>query len=315
MTNHEAHSNTSAWLLFIPHLPPKPDYLRVKLRRRLERLGALPLKNSVYVLPDREETRESFQWLAREIEGDGGEATLCTAEFVSGTTDEDVVTSFRDARTADYRDIAVDAGALDADSRDAELSQLMRRFTAVTSVDFFGTTARSDAEAALKRAETRMHRRSETAARQREADAEIPVGRTWVTRAGVFVDRIASAWLIRRFIDANAHFKFVGDSRYTPSADELRFDMFDGEYTHEGDRCTFEVLIARFGLEDRALEVLAEVVHDLDLNDEKYRRPEASGVLAVLRGIVATTTDDDERIARGGALFDGLYATFSGARP
>jgi hypothetical protein len=132
----------------------------------------------------------------------------------------------------------------------------------------------------------------------------------WVTRAGVFVDRMASAWLIRRFIDPDARFKFVRTARYAALAGEARFDMTRGEYTHEGDRCTFEVLCQRFVLTDAGLSDIAEIVHDIDLKDEKFGRAEADGVAAVLRGITETTDDDSLRIASAANVFDGLLAQF-----
>ena len=137
-------------------------------------------------------------------------------------------------------------------------------------------------------------------------------GRTWVTRTGVFVDRIGSAWLIRRFIDPEAPFKFVLAKGYVPEPDELRFDMFEAEFTHEGDRCTFEVLLGRAGLDDdRGLSGIAEIVHDIDLKDGKFARPEAEGIKSVLTGICNGTHDDDERLARGGAVFEDLYRSFT----
>jgi hypothetical protein len=128
-----------------------------------------------------------------------------------------------------------------------------------------------------------------------------------VTREGIFVDRIASAWLIRRFIDPAGHFKFVAPGSYRPKAAELRFDMPGAEYTHEGDRCTFETLLRRFSLDDPALAELAEIVHDIDLDDGKFGRADALGIKRVLAGIAATSPDDATRLERGAALFDGLY--------
>jgi len=133
-------------------------------------------------------------------------------------------------------------------------------------------------------------------------------GRTWVTRAGIKVDRMASAWLIRRFIDPEARFKFVPAQGYPPEPRELRFDMFEAEFTHEGDLCTFEVLVQRFGLGDPALRVIAEIVHDVDLKDSKYGRAEAPGIGQLVAGIAAAHADDEERLRRGTALFDDLYA-------
>ncbi len=139
-----------------------------------------------------------------------------------------------------------------------------------------------------------------------------PTGRVWVTRAGVFVDRIASAWLIRRFVDPKARFKLVAERSYLPNPDELRFDMYDAEFTHEGDRCTFEMLAARFAPADPALAQLAEIVHDIDLKDGKFQRAEAGGLAQMMTGICAATNDDPERLKRGGELCETLYRSFGG---
>ncbi len=139
-------------------------------------------------------------------------------------------------------------------------------------------------------------------------------GRTWVTRSGIKVDRMASAWLIRRFIDPEARFKFVPARGYLPDPRELRFDMFEAEFTHEGDQCTFEVLVQRFGLDDPALKVIAEIVHDIDLKDAKYGRAEAPGVGQVVSGIATAHADDEERLRRGTELFDDLYALHGSTR-
>ena len=233
------------WLLLIHQVPPKPDYLRVKFRRRLQKLGAAPLKSSVYVLPDTDEHLEDFQWLANEIIAGGGDATICSATLLSGVSDE-------------------------------ELESM------------FGTTTIEGGSPS-------------------PSGSSRPAGGTWVTRQGVFVDRIASAWLIRRFIDPKAQLKFVPARGYKPKPGELRFDMYQGEYTHVGDRCTFETLLREFGLKDAALSQIGEIVHDIDCKDEKFERAEAAGVLAVLQGIANATDDDAERIERGAQIFDGLY--------
>ena len=302
-------STVPPWLLLIHHLPPKPDYLRVKVRRRLDRIGALPLRGSVYILPMGEVALEDFHWLAREIQDDGGEATVCAASFLQGTSDDELVEAFVEARAADYDGIAAAAeGAASA----GDLARLTKRFAAVTGVDYFDVPARALADRALRAAEERVRKPRPRSDPDAEGHLDEFRGRTWVTRAGVFIDRVACAWLIRRFIDSEARFRFVTGVRYRPETGELRFDMFEAEYTHEGDRCTFEVLIERFALRDPALEALAEIVHDIDFKDEKFGRAETAGVAAVLQGIAATTSDDSERLERGGALFDGLYATMGG---
>jgi hypothetical protein len=296
------------WLVLVAQLPAKPDYLRVKLRRRIQRIGALSLRGAVYVLPNRAETLEDFVWLRGELVSDGGDAIVCAARTVVGISDAELEERFRQLRASDYLELAAAARALGAraegDEPDRELSKLRRRFDEVARVDFFQAKERLDARSALDEAADAAPRASHAA-----ADTSFAFnGRTWVTRAGVFVDRIASAWLIRRFIDRNAAFKFTTAPAYSPAPGELRFDMYQGEYTHDGDQCTFETLLARFELRDPALAAIAEIVHDIDCKDEKFSRPEAAGVELVLRGLVSAEADDARRIERGAAIFDGLLS-------
>jgi hypothetical protein len=140
-------------------------------------------------------------------------------------------------------------------------------------------------------------------------------GRVWVTRRGVQIDRIASAWLIRRFVDDGARFKFVPGTGYAALPGELRFDMFEGEYTHRGDRCTFEVLLGEAGLDDPALAAIGEIIHDIDLKDGKYGREEAAGIRNLIAGIASSHNDDNQRLERGGAVLDDLYRYFASRRP
>jgi hypothetical protein len=247
------------WLLLLPQLPAKPDYLRVKLWRRLQRLGAVAVKNATWALPATAGAMEDFQWLIREIEGDGGEAVLCEARFVAG---------------------------LSADQMEA-LEEAARR------------SGRSGA-----RADTTV-----AGASRMSQSARAPAGGIWVTRRTVYVDRIASAWMIRRHIDPDARFRFVQDD-HVPEHNEIRFDMYEAEYTHLGDSCTFEVLASIFEPADPAIAAIGEVVHDIDLKDDRFRRPETAGVKLLLDGIAATEPTDEARLERGFRLFDDLYAGF-----
>ena len=238
--NDDSFVSSTQWLLLIHQIPPKPDYFRVKVSRRLKKIGARLLKNSVYVLPRSDEALEDFQWLAREIVADGGEATVCEASFIEGITDQEL--------TAMFHSPSAPGG---------------------TPNDYHG--------------------------------------RTWVTRQGVKVDRMASAWLIKRFIDESARFKFVPARGYQASATDLRFDMYEGEFTHEGDACTFETLLARFSLDDPALRQIAEIVHDVDCKDEKFGRTEAAGFALVIEGIARTYKGDVERLERATPIFEDLF--------
>jgi len=293
------------WLLLIHQIPPKPDYLRVKIGRRLQRIGAVPVKNSVYVLPDAEAQAEDFQWVRTEIVDGGGDAVICRAELVAGLDDDAVRQLFRAARAAEYEEIATSA----ADAPGPEtITRLRRRLGAVRSLDFFDAPERAAAEQAIDALEAQLRPVEANAATGRHAIPAAYHGRTWVTREGIFVDRIASAWLIARFIDPAARFRFVPASGYRPRKGELRFDMYDAEFTHVGDACTFEVLLGRFGLDDPALGAIAEIVHDIDLKDAKFAREEAPGIERVLAGIARAYPDDAARLERGRQLFDELYA-------
>jgi hypothetical protein len=307
-SNALAPAAPSRWLLLIHHLPGKPDYLRVKVRRRLARLGAVPLKNSVYVLPDSDSAREDFQWLLREILADGGEAALCASELVEGVTDAEIRALFQRDRDAEYAAI-IDAAAQADDGASspspAQHAALERRLRDAQAIDFFGAPRRAEAVAAVATLAP-----SARAERERSiSTGERPMNSVWVTRRGIKVDRIASAWLIRKAIDPDARFKFVDPSGYEPEPGELRFDMFDGEYTHEGPHCTFETLLTRFGLVDPALAALGEIVHDVDCKDALFERAEAAGLAAFVQGLVATTPDDLVRLDRGSVMFDALYAS------
>jgi hypothetical protein len=311
------------WLLLIHQIPPKPNYLRVKIWRRLQGLGAVAVKNSVYVLPRSEQAREDLQWVSREIAEGGGEASICEARFVDGLSDKEVVAMFHAARNADYSEIAGAArrllkglgrvAALKGHERHraaAALVRLKRRNAEVASIDFLDARGRQAVDRMLGEVEARLtavkrDRRSSSTSSQVPSQ-----GRAWVTRKGIFVDRMASAWLIRRFIDPEARFKFVPSKGYLPRPGETRFDMFDAEYTHRGDRCTFEVLLGEFRLGEPALSAVAEVVHDIDLKDSKYKRPETAGIERLLAGVALTHRDDPARLATGAAVFDALYEGF-----
>jgi hypothetical protein len=280
------------WLLLIHQLPPKPDYFRVKIWRRLQALGAVAIKSSVYALPFSAQASEDFQWLRKEITAGGGEASVCRASFVDGLSDEGIEDLFRTVRDAEYAEITRVAEKIESVT---EVARLERRLRESVALDHFGASGRKTAEAALT---ALKGRRSPHGKRER-----VPMKRTWVTRPDVHVDRIASAWLIKRFIDPKARFAF-GAAR----DGAIRFDMFDGEYTHEGDRCTFETLLRRFGLErDAALQSIAEMVHDVDMKDAKFGRQETPGFERLIAGIVKRNAHDEARLERGFDLFNDLY--------
>jgi hypothetical protein len=318
-------SSDGRWLLLIHQLPLKPDYFRVKIWRRLQRVGSVAIKNSVYVLPKNDETQEDFQWVLREIIEGGGEASLCEARFVDGLSDQEVEALFHEARSADYAQIAGEArrlaelplpqGHTETGRRtqlEIDLARLKRRLAEVVAIDFFGAPGHQAAEGLVSGVEARMQEKRSGKQVIKEATflPEDLKGKTWVTRKGVHVDRMASAWLIHRFIDSDARFKFVPPKGYKPMSGELRFDMFEAEFTHEGDRCTLEVLLERIGLGDPAVIPIAEIVHDIDLKDSKFGRQETVGIERLIAGICMAQKEDETRLVRGEAVFNDLYEYF-----
>jgi hypothetical protein len=305
------------WLLLTHQLPPSPAYFRVRIRRRLAAIAAVPVKNSVYALPANDATREDFEWLVREIVEDGGEATLCEAVFIDGETDGRLRASFDAERSAAYAAILEEADRARAESTragdaGATLQTLKRRLSEAQAKDFFHARGRAEAENALSILEMELSNdHEEVRMRSEEQTLERVSGRTWVTRRGARVDRIASSWLIRRFVDPEARFKFVAPDGYHPESGELRFDMFEGEFSHESEQCTFETLVRRFGLIDPALHAISEIVHDIDLKEDRFGRAETAGIASMIHGITTTSEVDAERLSRGAEMLDILYAHFS----
>jgi hypothetical protein len=306
------------WLLLIHQLPAKPAYARVKIWRRLKGLGAVTVKNSVYALPSNAETREDFAWLVKEIAELGGEGFVCEAALVDGISDGEVQALFDSARDEDYAEISAAARELAGANaprteRATQVARLRKQLDEVVAIDFFGADGREPAEGLVSGLEAGLNKEGDAMTTTETKAASDPLkNRVWVTRQGVQIDRIASAWLIRRFIDEAARFKFVPGTGYAAEPGELRFDMFEGEFTHRGDRCTFEVLLADAGLDDPALAAIAEIIHDIDLKDGKYGREEAAGVRSLVAGIASSHNDDTQRLERGAVLLDDLYRSFAG---
>jgi hypothetical protein len=288
--------------------------------RRLQKIGAVPVRNAVYVLPQSDQTLEDFHWVAREILEAGGDASVCEATFIEGITSNEVVALFQSARESDYTELLAEikqvAEELRAASKDTEgwasgmmgrVSRLRQRLAEIKNIDFFEAAGGRQAENSLSEMESKLRK---APLRKVQSQNGTYSGRTWVTRKGIHVDRIASAWLIRRFIDTDARFKFVVARGYRPESGELRFDMFDAEFTHEGDLCTFEVLLERCAISDRALRSIAEIIHDIDLKDAKFGREETPGLALVINAICTANKEDNARLERATLLFDDLYEFF-----
>ena len=308
------------WLVLVHQLPPRPPYLRAKIAQRLAGVGALALKNSVYVLPASSDCREDFDWISQEALAGGGQAWISTAEWLAGTSDEDLRAAFRAQSDRDYDDLLAACRQELAGRRAQELAArgelapllaaLRTRFEKLRSRDFFAAPRGLAVASWLDELAAAGSRRSAGSERASTGAAELR-GKVWVTRRDVFVDRIATAWLVRRFVDPKARFRFVAGGAAPARAGEVRFDMTEAEVTHEGDRCTFEVLLDRLALDDAALRRLAEMVHDIDLRDSRYGHPETAGLEQMLAGLVALERRDARRIDQGCELFDRLYRALS----
>ena len=310
------------WLTLLTSLPLKPTRHRVGVWRKLQRMGAVRLRSTGWILPETAETTELFQWLVQEIQSFRGEATLLRVDRIETMTDDQIAALFHQARAAEYH--AVVQGCREilrhldryqgkhqrpVGQLRAKLDALKRELDRIQSIDYlkaptgertlglWETTAKR-----LRAAET--HHPPSGGGRHRTSLP--PRGSTWVTRPRPHIDRIASAWLIKRFCDLDAKFAFAD------AADAARkgipFDVLGADFGHHGEDCTFETLVKRFGVKDRRVKVIAEIVHEADLHDGKFTRTEARGLDLAINGLVESTPDDDDLLSRGMALFEGLYA-------
>ena len=313
-----SESSRPGWLMLMYQLPAKPAYRRVKLWRQLQSIGAIGLRNSAYVLPARPESRDAFARLLRQIDNCGGDGLICESQLIAGMRDDQLRALFNAARDRDYEDLARDMRRLlqtikrrrkaTPDTAPA-MVKLRQRLADIERLDFFAASGHRPAEALLAQLDHSAIAREETVKPAAIARREL-TGKTWVTRQDIHVDRIACAWLIGRFVDPKARLKFVQGKSYKPGPGEYRYDMRDGEFTHQGDNCSFETILARAGIADPALRAVGEIIHDIDLNDGKFGHPETPGIAHVIAGICQTQGSDEARVERGKELFDQVYEQF-----
>lgn len=289
------------WLALAYSLSDPSSSRRVAVWRRLRQLGSVSPAGSLHLLPDGDEAREAFGWLAQEIRDGGGQALVLEVERLEESERVRVIAAFRSARDEDYRKISEEAEALSQAPDRTRLEKLRRRFDEVARLDFFAAPEGPRAAAALARLDEKPEHEVPS------ADLIRYRGRTWVTRPRPHVDRLASAWLIRRFIDPEAAIRY-GE----PREGDVSFDMPGAELGHTGNLCTFETLLAAFRLDDPALRALAAIVHEIDLRDGRSSPPEAAGIDGILRGWLAAGWPDEELERHGIALFEGLYQSLKG---
>jgi hypothetical protein len=313
--------NLMRGLTLLTSLPPTPTRHRVGVWRKLQRMGAVRLRGSAWILPETAETTELFQWLVQEIQSFRGEATLLHVDRIESMTEEEVKALFHKARAVEYqavlqgcREILAQLDRHRLNHRGSvgklrgKLDGLKRELDRIHAIDHLeapvGRRARTLWETTAKRLRTVAARPRAVGGGRHRASLP-PRGSTWVTRPRPHIDRIASAWLIKRFCDPEAKFAFAD------AADAARkgipFDVLGADFGHHGEDCTFETLVTRFGIKDRRVKLIAEIVHEADLHDGKFTRNESTGVDLAIRALGEATADDDDLLERGIAIFDGLY--------
>lgn len=309
----------TSWLLLVISLPTEGATARMRIWRALKAQGCMALRDGAYLLPGGGEREQAMNQLADECIREGGNAWLMAVQPRSA----DEATAYRQLfdRSADYaelrkswREANRSLGNLAAPELARLQRKLQREYDALRSIDFFPADTSLEAEAAWIDLNRRIDRvlspdePHESAGAVARLDASQYQGRTWATRRRLWVDRVASAWLIRRFIDREARFRWLARPADCPKS-ALGFDFDGATFTHVGDRVTFETLMASFGLEDdAALQRLAAMVHQLDAGGEPV--PEASGFEAVMAGARERLDDDDTLLAEMSNVLDSLYAHF-----
>jgi hypothetical protein len=296
------------WLLLLFGLPTKRKTERVAVWRRLKKMGAVQMKTSTYLLPDEPAQYEQFQWLAQQIRDYGGDSTLVRAQEIEGLTRDEVVSLFNTAREAEYfnlkkalQNFISRRRKRDAESAAGELERLTRQFRELRQIDFFDSARGHEVAMLLRRVEGPQRSR-----KLQTLEAKKYRGKTWLTRPRPEIDRVGSAWLISRFIDPKAKFVFAPSAQSIPGA--IPFDMLDAEFSHHGNNCTFETLVKRFALADKAVAKIAEMIHDADLDDAKFQRVECLGIDRVLKGWAKQGLTDEQILDHGFECFDALYA-------
>ncbi len=327
MNNREKGSTKEGWLLFFYSVPSKPVSNRMKIWRKLSKAGAVQIKGAVYILPMTDEHYEFFQWLVAEVDSMGGEAAFTRVEAIDSMKDQEIMELFNNHKGLEYQSInkvlenlETKVNSVKKGSKSQNLKPLSEQIVKITKsyeetlkTDFFS----SKAGAALRSRVNALNAaiRGLSGASPESKSAGVPLrrledyqGKVWVSRKRPFVDRMASAWLIRRFIEKNARFRLVDEKELAnPGKNEVTFDVSGGIFTHAGDLCTFEVLVRAFGVKDRAVRKIAEIVHDLDIRDDKYRTPEAAGLEEILSGLKKSVKDDIELLDKGMSVFEMMY--------
>jgi hypothetical protein len=321
--------NDLSWLLFFYTLPSKPVRNRMTIWRKLLKAGALSFKGSVYMLPYTEEHHEFLTWLVSEVVSLKGEGSFVRVKKIETIDNQQIISLFNQQRETDYQRILKEfddierkititrIGGASQDKKNItnQIRKCRRDFEDIKKIDFFISKRGVEVGRSLERIVETLNSLFGTGIEKHAvsiapARIEDYKHKTWTTRKRPFVDRFASAWLIKKFIDKNASFIFI-DEKDLDNMDKnvIPFDIRGGRFTHAGDLCTFEVLMKSFSLKDKTLRKIAEIVHELDLKDDKFRNPEAKGIEDILSGIRKIAKDDREAFEKGMYIFEMLYVS------
>jgi hypothetical protein len=306
----ETQNQRAPWLLLMFTLTAKQASERVEVWRRLKKYGTLPLRTSGHLLPNTPENQERFEWIAAAIRKYKGQASVAQLQAIDDLPADKLKQMFVDARSRDYEAFMQDLRKRlrKGNPEPGEIGRFRRRLQEIAAIDFFNSPLRGRAEVLLESADSIRESKAIPASGQKTKKEFL--NRGWITRPRPGIDRVSSAWLIRRFIDAKARFVFADDPKRHPDA--IPFDMFQaGGFGHRGDDCTFETLRKEFAIRDPKVEVIAEIIHDADLADEKFGRVEGLGLDRILIGWAQQDISDDDLLGKGMELIEGLYRSIT----
>ncbi len=306
-------SVTPTWLLMFYSMPSKPERNRLRIYRRLQKEGTLSLKDGVHLLPYSDDRYELLQWLSQEVKTLDGEMNFVTIEKIERLENSEIITLFKNQANESYTHIEDKITSFRIDKNKehesrAALKKIIADFEALHAIDFFGSSKGMKLKKALQEIQTSFEPTTQKSIIPRLYSADFQQ-KTWQTRPKPFVDRMASAWLIRTFIDPNAQFVFASTIDETKKDVITTYDMDRATFTHVGDLCTFEVLLHSFGIDDVGVRNIANIVHNLDLNDEKYSTPQADGIKLILSAIRNSGCDDNDILKKSDEIFEYLYQT------
>jgi len=311
------------WILFSYSIPATNAKARMRIWRRISASGAVQLKTGLQILPNRDDLLENITWLIGEVNALGGEALAIQCARIEGMEDDQIEKLFQVQIDQEFLQIQTEARELLAETTppvadekakefSSALRKLRKRCEALQTLDFFPSGSAVKTLTVLDAVSEKLRSKGNASAPPALFDRSAYQGRIWVTRAHPYIDRLSSAWLVTRFIDAEAQFRFL-QPRENAAIEkrEVPFDIKDGEFTHKGELITFEVMTRGFGLLDSALIKISELVRCIDIQEGTTLPDDASLLKTLIDGLVAISANDHELLERALLVFDALYAGFS----